>query len=79
MPRPIKVTYKDSNQGPFRLPMARYLALQDSDLKLLVQQQPPVWQKPVNLLLLRRLETLLLLKSFPAQKSSAHGGEKNSA
>jgi hypothetical protein len=58
--------------------MARYLALQDSELNFLVQQQPPVWRTPVNLLLLRRLETLLLLKSFPAQKSSPHGEEKNS-
>ena len=63
MPRPIKVTHTDSSQSPFRLPLARYLALQDSDLKFLVQQQPPVWKKPVNLLLLRRLERLLSLRS----------------
>ena len=30
MPRPIKVTYTDSSQSPFRLPMARYLTLRDS-------------------------------------------------
>jgi len=65
MPRPIKVTYTDSNQGPFRLPMARYLALQDSDLKFLVQQQPPVWKTPVNLFLARRLEKLL--QTLPAK------------
>jgi hypothetical protein len=43
--------------------MARYLALQDSDLKFLVQQQPPVWKTPVNLFLARRLEKLLSQKS----------------
>ena len=65
MPRPIKVTYTDSSQSPFRLPMARYLALRDSDLKFLVSQQPPVWKKPQNLELAQKLDRLL--QTLPAK------------
>ncbi|HVI82617.1 MAG TPA: hypothetical protein VM717_07710 [Chthoniobacterales bacterium] len=65
MPRPIKVTYMDSSQSPFRLPMARYLALRDSDLKFPVFQEPPVWKKPQNLELAQKLDRLL--QTLPAK------------
>ena len=65
MPQLIKVTYKDSSRSPFRLPMGRYLALRDSDIKFPVFQSPPVWKLAHNLKKAAKLDRLL--QTLPAK------------